>query len=89
MSSTNLFIPKQLNVGFQERHDTFSGKLGYVIYFDEKGKLRKKDSWDSWRNKAIPNELYDNEPVEGFVLNKNVGVQVSYWSYYRNHTFEY
>ena len=83
MSSTNLFIPKQLNVGFQERHDTFSGKLGYVIYFDEKGKLRKKDSWDSWRNKAIPNELYDNEPVEGFVLNKNVGVQVSYWSYYR------
>ena len=70
---TNIFIPSQINVGFQNRKDTYTGKLAYVIYFDEKGKLRKETSWNSWRDSNIPNEIYDNEPTEGFVLNKKVG----------------
>ena len=36
---TNIFIPTKINVGFQERKDTYTSKLAYVIYFDEKGKL--------------------------------------------------
>lgn len=68
-----IFIPKKLNVGFQNRDDTYTGRLAYVIYFDEKGKLRKECSWQSWRDEKIPNEIYDNEPTEGFVLNKKVG----------------
>lgn len=42
--NTNIFIPTKINVGFQERKDTYTGKLAYVIYFDEKGKLRKETS---------------------------------------------
>lgn len=68
-----IFIPKKINVGFQNRSDTYSGKLAYVIYFDQKGKLRKEASWQSWRDENIPNEIYDNEPMDGFVLNKKVG----------------
>lgn len=71
--STNIFVPSKINVGFQNRNDTYTGKLAYVIYFDEKGKLRKENSWNNWRDKNIQNEIFDNEPTEGFVLNKNVG----------------
>jgi hypothetical protein len=44
-----LFIPQKINVGLQGRNDTYTGKLGYVIYWDNKGKLRKEGSWESWR----------------------------------------
>ncbi len=40
--NTNIFIPKKLKVGYQYRDDTFTGKLAYVIYYDEKNKLRKE-----------------------------------------------
>ena len=33
-----IFIPKKINVGFQNRKDTYTGKLAYVIYYDEDGK---------------------------------------------------
>lgn len=79
---TNIFVPKKINVGFQNRNDTYTGKLAYVIYYDQKGKLRKEVSWSEWRDNSIPNEVYDNEPMEGFVLNKKVGgVEDSYGSW--------
>lgn len=75
----NIFIPKKINVGFQNRDDTYTGKLAYVIYYDEKGKLRKEKSWNSWRDQSIPNEEFDNVPISGFVLNKRAGgVEESY-----------
>lgn len=43
-----LYIPKRLKVGFHKREDTYSKKLAYVIYYDDKGKLRKEKSWTSW-----------------------------------------
>ena len=46
-----LYIPKRINVGFQERHGTYTGLLAYIIYWDDKGKLRKEKSWESWRHK--------------------------------------
>ena len=69
---SNIFIPKTINVGYQNRSGTYTGKLAYVIYYDEKGKLRKEASWNSWRDKKIPNEEFDNVPTTGFVLNKKV-----------------
>lgn len=76
---SNIFIPKKINVGFQNRNDTYTGKLAYVIYYDEKGKLRKEKSWNSWRDQNIPNEEFDNVPISGFVLNKRAGgVEESY-----------
>ena len=79
--NNNIFIPKQINIGFQERNDTYTNKLAYVIYFDEKGKLRKELSWEGWRDKNIPNKIFDNIPTEGFVLNKKVGDYCSDWNH--------
>lgn len=74
-----LYIPKKINVGFQDRNDTYTGKLAYIIYYDEKGKLRKETSWNSWRDKKIDSQEFDNVPTTGFVLNKGVGgVRSSY-----------
>lgn len=70
---TTMFIPEKLKVGFQNRNDTYTKKLAYVIYFDEKGKLRKETSWENWRDKSIDPEEFENVPIEGFVLNKKVG----------------
>src|ERR1700677_2236256 len=75
MSIKQLFIPDKIKVGFQTREDTYTKKLAYVIYFDQKGVLRKEKSWQSWRNhKILPVEI-DNVPTENFVLNKGVGGQ--------------
>lgn len=70
---SNLFIPKKLKVGFQERDSTYTKKLAYVIYYDEKNVLRKEKSFNSWINKKIDTIEYDNECLEGFVLNKKTG----------------
>ena len=79
MSNQQLFIPEKIKVGFQKRGDTYTGNLAYVIYYDQKGKLRKETSWESWRDKKIQSEEFTNEPTEGFVLNKGVGgVRQSY-----------
>lgn len=78
---SNIFIPKTINVGYQNRYDTYTGKLAYVIYYDEKGKLRKETSWNSWRNKDIPNDEFENVPTEGFVLNKKAGDYSTGWDH--------
>ena len=38
----NIFIPKTINVGYQNRKGTYTGKLAYVIYYDKKGNFAKK-----------------------------------------------
>jgi len=78
---SNIYIPPKINVGFQNRQDTYTGKLAYVVYFDDKGKLHKEPSWNGWRNKDIPNEIYENEPLEGFVLNKKAGGDNYGWNH--------
>jgi hypothetical protein len=78
---SNIFIPKQINVGFRNREDTYTKKLAYVIYFDNKGVLRKETSWNSWRDDEIDNIIYDNVPTEGFVLNKKVGDYSNGWDH--------
>jgi hypothetical protein len=68
----NLFIPKRLKIGFQERPGTFTGKLAYVIYYDEKNNLRKEKSWNSWCDSNIPSIEIDNDPKTGFIFNKGI-----------------
>lgn len=75
----SLFLPKRLNVGYRSRSGTYTGKLGYVTYFDEKGVLRKEKSWEGWRDSRIDNTLYDNEKLSGFVINKTSGGERSGW----------
>jgi hypothetical protein len=77
-----IFIPQKLKVGYQKRNDTYSKKLAYVIYYDEKGKLRKETSWKGWIKPSLGIDEFENVPTEGFVLNKNVGgVKNSYRSW--------
>lgn len=78
---TNIFIPETIKVGFQNRESTYTGKLAYVIYYDQKGVLRKERSWESWRDKNIPDVNFSNVPTSGFVLNKKVGDYVSDWNH--------
>lgn len=73
MSKSQLYIPNKINVGYQKRGDTYTGKLAYIIYWDNLGKLRKEPSWNSWRDTKIANNEFENVPTEGFVLNKGVG----------------
>lgn len=67
-----LYIPAKITVGQQERNDTFTKRLAYVVYKDEKGILRKEASWNSWRDKNIEPLEFDNQPVGGFIINKGV-----------------
>ena len=66
-------IPEKIHVGYQNRDDTYTGKLAYVIYTDDKGKLRKERSWNGWRDHKIDSQDFENIPTDGFVLNKKVG----------------
>lgn len=74
-----IFLPERINVGYQERNDTYTGKLAYVIYYDNKGVLRKEKSWDGWRSKDIMPTIFENIPTGGFVINKKVGDYNSSW----------
>ena len=69
---TNLYIPKKVKIGFVKRDDTFTKKLAYLIYYDEKNVLRKQTSWDNWRDHKIPTIEIDNKPMNGFIFNKGV-----------------
>lgn len=75
---SNLYIPATITVGFQKRTDTFTGMLGYVIYTDHKGVLRKEGSWNSWRTHSIDPVTFNNDAQTGFCLNKGVQ-RDNYW----------
>lgn len=74
-----LFIPEKIRVGFQERKDTFTGKLGFITYVDQKGQLRQENAWEGWRDKKIPYVEFDNSPQSSFVFNKDV-TRSGHWS---------
>jgi hypothetical protein len=75
----NLYIPKTLKVGYQERDGTYTGKLAFIVYIDDKGKLRKETSWRNWCKHFLDDCA--NVPTEGFVLNKGVGGQRQSWGW--------
>jgi hypothetical protein len=76
---SQIFLPEKIKVGLQKRNDTYTEKLGYVIYHD--GKVwRKEASWEGWRDGSIPPIELDNTPTEGFVLNKKAGGDRYTWN---------
>src|ERR1035437_6359770 len=75
----NLYIPKKIKTGFQERQGTFTGKLAYINYFDDKNVLRKEKSWQSWRDSKIEPIEFENTPRNGYLFNKGVKRDGYYW----------
>lgn len=64
-------VPNEFKVGFVNRRDTFSGKLGYMIYANkEDGTFGQQKSYDGWRDKSIEERTLNNQFLPGFVLNK-------------------
>lgn len=76
---TQLYIPKKIKVGFVKRSDTFTGNLGFVIYYNDKGELKQEKSWDGWRDKSIAPKEFDNVPRSNFIFNKDVK-RYGHWS---------
>lgn len=67
---SQLFIPKTITVGCQHRSDTYTKRLAYVIYTDNKGVLRKEKSWRDWiQDKDIPNSFMGYETNEDGTTN--------------------
>jgi hypothetical protein len=71
MNNDKLFIPTKCKVGYNLRTDTYTGKLGYIIYNDGKT-WRKENSWKNWIN--LPNEVirtkwnYELKKYDEFIL---------------------
>jgi hypothetical protein len=63
---------------------TYTGKLAYVIYFDNKGVLRKKKSWEGWRDKKIAAK----DVKAGFSYRMKNGTNVLYLGKYPYSTTE-
>ena len=78
-NTTVLYVPQRIKVGFCERRDTFSNRLAYITYFDEKNVLRKETSWNNWRDHNIAAEEFDNIATAGFAIDKNVGGVEQSW----------
>lgn len=76
-----MYIAKTIKAGFQNRSDTYSGKLAYVIALGKDGIWRKEKSWLGWINEKIQPVEFENEPTEGFVLNKKVGDYKCDWNH--------
>lgn len=75
------FIPQKIKVGYNKREDTYTGKLAYVIYYDQLGVLRKETSWKNWRDSKLGEDDFGNTPTSGFVLNRHAGGYCSGWDH--------
>ena len=90
MNTDKLIIPTKCKVGFNTRGDTYTGKLGYIIYND--GKVwRKEPSWEDWREKYMPIEEYEAMKLDHFnsevrryteLFNKYKGVEKPSYNYH-------
>lgn len=80
----NLFIAPKLKIGYQNRSGTYDGKLSYIIYFDEKGKLRKEASWKTWCEESLGSHEFENIPTKGLILNKQIVRDAYSFGHYAN-----
>lgn len=65
MNNDKIFIPTKCKVGFQERTDTYTKKLGYVIYND--GKVwRKEKSWLGWCTSVIDSNEWERRKRDSY-----------------------
>jgi hypothetical protein len=74
MNNTQLYIPKKCKVGMQMREETYTGRLGYIIYND--GKVwRKEPSWENWRHKEGEMQSDWDKKKRQYTSNPIIGVE--------------
>lgn len=66
-------LPKKIIVAFRYESSCFTGKLGGIGELLKNGTSKQKFLHGSWSDKTIPMETFDNEFIEGFVLNTSAG----------------
>lgn len=71
MDKKNIFIPKELKIGFEKEFDSYNGKDSYIIYKDENGAFKNENLWTKWRNKEFEILNISNEPTKGFIIGKD------------------
>lgn len=75
---SNIFIPKKIKVGFNPRGDTYTGRLGYVIYHD--GKVwRKETSWRGWIYRYMDSAAFEIKKKEQFDQNFKSHIKNHAW----------
>lgn len=64
-------------------------KVGFVSYYDEKGRFRQETSFNNWISEKVPTEKHENVPTKGFKIFKQAN-RFSYnrFASYRNVSFE-
>jgi hypothetical protein len=75
-NNNKLFIPEKLCIGRRET----TPSLVYVTYYDAKNVLRKKVSFDNWRDKKIPLLEPKNKPFKKLYIGNSVGGVKHSWS---------
>lgn len=69
-----LFAPEKIRVGYQSRHNSENGYLSYIVYYDEKNKLRKEVSFNNWIGKEKAPHDVINEEIKGFRIADSVKI---------------
>lgn len=64
-NNNNVYIPTHCKVGFNIREDTFTKKLGYIIYKKD-NEWKQEKSWNNWRQKYISPEEFEAKKLESF-----------------------
>lgn len=67
-----LYIPRKLKIGFQKREDSFDGKLSFITYYDNDGKISNETRWNNWCDDSIDKIEIDNIPFKNATLNKSI-----------------
>lgn len=69
---SSFIYPQNLIVGFRERKDTYTQKLGFITYFYPNGEIAKKSAFYSWSSDDIEKIEIINKPTNGFIINKSI-----------------
>lgn len=71
-SISKIYVPEKLKIQYQKRENTINGKLSFITYYDEKGKLRFEKSFNNWTDPKLGTDEVDNRPVKGFSISEGV-----------------
>lgn len=76
----NCFIPQRIIAGFRKRN-TSTGRLSFLTFNDERGKMKFETSFNNWIDHDIPLEYYDNSSMTALYIGNAAGGCKSGWNF--------